>query len=106
MAASATRFGYRPRILSPSKYKEARYGIIYWFRQAAWILFCLMGIVVVISLLSIFPFDFSVIPNATAADVVPKVVAVFLILMAAFYGICALVLFVKLRRYMVKQGTR
>ena len=54
-----------------------------------------MGIVAVISLLSIFPFGFSVIPNATAAEVVPEVVAVFLILMAAFYGICALVLFVK-----------
>jgi hypothetical protein len=78
----------------------------YWFRQAAWILFCLMGIAVVISLVSIFPFDFSVIPNAIAADVVPKVVAVFLILMAVFYGICALVLFVKLKRYMFKQGIR
>ena len=80
----------------------------YWFRQAAWILFCLMGIAVVISLLSIFPFDFSVIPNATAADVAPKVVAVLLILMAVFYGIAALVMFVQVtRKYTVnKQETR
>ncbi len=70
----------------------------YWFRQTAWIIFCIIGIAVVVSLVSIFPFDFSVIPNATAVDVVPIVVTVLLILMAVFYGITALVLFVKLRR--------
>jgi hypothetical protein len=77
----------------------------YWFRQAAWILFCLMGIAVTVSLVSIFPFDFSVIPNATAAEVVPVVVRVFFILLAVFYGVCALVLFVQLRRYTAKQET-
>ena len=65
----------------------------YWFRQIAWIIFCIIGIVVTVSLVSIFPFDFSVIPNATAARVVPKFIRVFLILMAVFYGISALVLF-------------
>jgi hypothetical protein len=79
----------------------------YWFRQTAWIMFCVIGIAVVVSLLSIFPFDFSVLPNATAVDVVPIVVAVFLILMAVFYGITALVMFVQLiRRYTVKQEIR
>jgi hypothetical protein len=39
-----------------------------WFRQAAWIAFCLIGIAVTVSLLFIFPFDFSVLPNATAGD--------------------------------------
>ncbi len=77
-----------------------------WFRQAAWIGFCLIGIAVTVSLVSIFPFDFSVIPNATAVDVVPIAVTVFLILMAVFYGIIALVLFIKLRRYIAKQETR
>jgi hypothetical protein len=78
----------------------------YWFRQAAWIIFSIIGIAVTVSLVSIFPFDFSVIPNATAVDVVPTVVTVFLILMAVFYGISALVLFIKLRRYIAKQETR
>jgi len=74
----------------------------YRFRQTAWIIFCIIGITVAVSLVSIFPFDFSVIPNATAVDVVPIVVTVFFILLAVFYGITALVLFVKLRRYTVK----
>ena len=78
----------------------------YWFRQAAWILFCITGITVTVSLLTIFPFDFSVIPNAAAVDVVPTAVTVFLILWAVFYGICALVLFVRLRRHMAEKETR
>jgi len=65
----------------------------YWFRQIAWIIFCIFGIVVNVALISIFPFDFSVIPNATAVDVVPKLVRVILILMIVFYGISAFVLF-------------
>jgi len=78
----------------------------YWFRQVAWIGFCLIGITVTGSLLLIFPFDFSVLPNATAADLVPKVLTVFLILWAAFYGIVALVLFIRLtRQYSGKQET-
>jgi hypothetical protein len=74
----------------------------YRFRQTAWIIFCIIGITAAVSLVSIFPFDFSVIPNATAVDVVPIVVTGFFILLAVFYGITALVLFVKLRRYTVK----
>ena len=76
----------------------------YWFRQAAWILFCFMGIAVTVSAVCIFPFDFSVIPNATVAAALPTWVTVFLILMAAFYGICALVLSVKLIRH--RNGAR
>ncbi len=68
----------------------------YWFRQIGWIVFCLCGIAVTVSLLTIFPFDFSVIPNATAADVVPKVVTGLFIFMAVFYGVTALVQVVKL----------
>jgi hypothetical protein len=77
----------------------------YWFRQAAWILFCILGITVCISLLTIFPFDFSVIPNATAADVMPTVVRVFFVLLALFYGVTALVMFVQLVRHVAKQET-
>jgi hypothetical protein len=78
----------------------------YWLRQGAWVVFCLMGLAVVVSLVTIFPFDFSVIPNVTAIEVLPTVVTVFLILMAVFYGICALLLFMRLRRHMVKQETK
>ncbi len=77
----------------------------YRFRQTAWIIFSIMGIAVTVSLVSIFPFNFSVIPNATAVDVVPIWVRVFLILMAIFYGISALVLFVKSRSYSSKQDS-
>ncbi len=76
-----------------------------WFRQAAWIGFSLIGIAVTVSLVSIFPFDFSVIPNATAADAVPIWVRVFFIFMAVFYGTTALVLSAKLRRYLAKRET-
>ena len=75
----------------------------YRFRMTIQIIFNIIGIAVAVSLVSIFPFDFSVIPNATAIDVVPIVVTVFLILMAVVYGVTALVLFVKLiRSYTVK----
>ena len=76
-----------------------------WFRQAAWIVFSLIGVIVTVSLVSIFPFDFSVIPNATAGDVVPIWVRVFFILMAVFYGTTALIQSVRLRRYLAKQET-
>ncbi len=76
----------------------------YWLRQVAWIAFCLIGITVTLSLLVIFPFDFSVIPNATAVDVVPKALGVFLILWAVMYAVTAVVLVVQLRRHAVRQG--
>ena len=76
----------------------------YWLRQVAWIAFCLIGITVTLSLLIIFPFDFSVIPNAATADVVPKALTVFLILWALMYTVAAMVLLVQLRRHAVGQG--
>ena len=63
----------------------------------------IIGIAVVVSLVSIFPFDFSVIPNATATTVVPILVRVILILQAIFYVIVALYTFNKLRGYTAKQ---
>jgi hypothetical protein len=71
-----------------------------WFRQIAWIAFNLIGITMVVSLLSIFPFDFSVIPNAKTAEAVPKWLTGFLIFMGVFYGISALVQLVQLIRRM------
>jgi hypothetical protein len=75
----------------------------YWFRQTAWIVFCLAGIAVTVSLVSIFPFDFGVIPNAATVDVVPVMVRAFFILAAVFYGASALILFMKLRKHIAKQ---
>ena len=74
----------------------------YRFRKTAEISFSIIGIIIAVSLVSIFPFDFSVIPNATAVDVVPIAVTVFFILLAVFYGVTALVMFVRLRRYAAK----
>ena len=76
-----------------------------WFRQIAWIGFCILGIVVVVSLLVIFPLDFSLIPNATAAAVVPVAVRVFFVLLAVFYGVSALVMLVRWRRPTGRQET-
>ena len=76
------------------------------FRMTVEIILYISGIAVTVSLVSIFPFDFSVIPNATAVDVVPIVVTVFFILLAVFYGIVASVQFIRLKNYTVKQETR
>ncbi len=78
----------------------------YLFRKTAEISFSIIGIVVSVSLVSIFPFNFSVIPNATAVDVVPTVITVFFILLPVFYGITALVMFVKLKKYLASQKSR
>lgn len=69
-----------------------------WFRQIGGIAFCLCGIAVVTSLLTIFPFDFSVIPDAKAAGILSTTLTVLLIVMAIFYGISAVVLLVRFLR--------
>lgn len=65
------------------------------FRQLAWIGFSIIGIVMVLSLLTMFPFDFSVIPDATTAGLVPKALTAFLIFMGILYMTTALVLSVR-----------
>ena len=77
----------------------------YRFRKTTEISFNIIGIVVSVSLVSIFPFDFSVIPNATAVDVVPIGVTVFFILLPVFYGVTALIMFLRLRKYIAKQDS-
>jgi len=67
-----------------------------WFREAVQIFISIAGIVLTASLVSIFPFDFSVIPNATAVDVVPIVVTAVLIFIAVAMGVTALVRTAKL----------
>lgn len=73
-----------------------------WFRQIGWIAFCLCGITVTTSLLVIWPFDFGVIPDQKAAEILPTALTVLLICMAVFYAIAALVQTVRFLR----RGTR
>ena len=77
----------------------------YRFRRTTEISFNIIGIVVSVSLVSIFPFDFRVIPNATTAEVVPIAVTGFFIFLPAFYGVTALIMFLRLRKYMAKQDS-
>ena len=75
------------------------------FGRILQISFSIIGIIVSVSLVSIFPFDFSILPNTTAVDVVPIVVTVFFILLPVFYGVTVIFLFVGLRRYNTRQQT-
>jgi hypothetical protein len=77
----------------------------FWLREIVQIILSVIGVVVVANLVSIFPFDFSVIPNATAVDVVPMVVTIVLIVMAVGFAVGALVRFIKLISRIVKQGS-
>jgi len=76
----------------------------YWFREIIQIILTVIGVVVVANLVSIFPFDFSVIPNATAVDITPVAVTIFLIIVAVGLGVGALVRFIKLIVSVAKQG--
>ena len=68
----------------------------YWLREIIQIALTVIGVVVVGNLISIYPFDFSAIPSATLADIMPVVVTIILIIIAVGLGIGALVRFIKL----------
>lgn len=68
----------------------------YWLRETIQIILNIIGVAVVIALVSIFPFDFSVIPNSTAVDIVPILVRIVLILTVISLGVGVLVRFIKL----------
>ncbi|MFA5629319.1 MAG: hypothetical protein WC958_03590 [Dehalococcoidales bacterium] len=68
----------------------------YWFREAVQIVLELIGIAVVIYLVVIFPFDFSIIPDAIAAGIIPVVAKSTLIVVAIALGVSALVRFIKM----------
>ena len=77
----------------------------YKFTRAVQIGFNVIGIVISVSLISIFPFDFSVIPNTTAVDVVPISVTVFFILLAVFYATTSVFMFRRIRNYSIRQNS-
>ena len=60
------------------------------------ILLEVVGMAVVIYLITIFPFDFSFIPNTVAADILPAVTKGVLIFVAVAFGVSALVRFIKM----------
>ncbi len=68
----------------------------YILRQLILILINLFGIATVLMLLSIFPFDFTVIPFTTLANVLPFIVAVVLIAISVGLGIGSLVMLIQL----------
>ena len=76
----------------------------YWFREIIKIILTVIDVVVVANLVSIFPFDFSVIPNATAVDITPIAVTIFLIIVAVGLGVGALVRSIKLIVSVAKQS--
>jgi uncharacterized membrane protein len=68
----------------------------YILRQSAAIVLNVFGLATVLSLLSIFPFDFSVIPDATAADITRVSATMVLIFIAVGIGVSILVELIKL----------
>jgi uncharacterized membrane protein len=63
-----------------------------------------LGLATAATLLAIFPFDFSVIPDATAADVTDLCVRVFLILVSVGLGIGIFVRLIKLIVHVVRRS--
>ena len=68
----------------------------YWLKEIVQITLTAIGVAVVANLIAIFPFDFSVIPNPTVADILPVAVTIGLVVLAVGLGIGALVRFIKL----------
>ncbi len=68
----------------------------YWFRETMQIVLNGLGFAAVSSLVYIFPFDFSVIPSTTIAEIAPIVTTIVLILIAVGFVIGAVVSLVKL----------
>ncbi len=70
----------------------------HWLREITQIILTAISAAVVARLIAIFPFDFAVIPNPTAADIMPVAVTIVLVIIAVGLGIGALV---RLIRFLV-----
>jgi uncharacterized membrane protein len=77
----------------------------YWLRETVKTILNIIGVAVVVNLLRIFPFNFSVIPDNTAVSVVPIVITIVLIIIAVGLGVAALVHFIKLMVNLVRQSS-
>jgi len=78
----------------------------YLVRQITLIVLHTLGMITVITFLRVFPFDFSVVPHAGAAAVLPTVAVVIMILITIGLGVSALVRFIKLIVNVAKEGVR
>ena len=76
----------------------------YTLREIIMIVLSALGLATVSTLLSIFPFNFSVIPNATAADATYIGVKILLILISVGMGIGIIVRLIKLIVHIVRQS--
>jgi len=76
----------------------------YTLREIVLIILDAFGLATVLTLLSVYPFDFSVIPNTTAADATYTGVRILLILISIGMGIGILVRSIKLIIHTVKQS--
>ncbi|UCH42181.1 MAG: DUF4870 domain-containing protein [Dehalococcoidales bacterium] len=74
----------------------------YWLRQMILIALNILGIVTVVSLLTIFPFNFAAIPGVAIANVVSIVVRITLIAVAIGISVATIVMFVQLVANFVK----
>lgn len=77
----------------------------YTLREIIFVILNAFGLATVLTLLSVHPFDFSIIPNATAADAVYSGVIILLILISIGISISMLVRLIKLIIHTVKQST-
>ncbi len=68
----------------------------YLVRQITIIVLNTLGMVTVLAFLRVFPFDFSVVPSANLASILPTVTIIVLIAITVGLGIGALVRFIKL----------
>ena len=77
----------------------------YTLREIVLIILNAFGLATVLTLLSVFPFDLSVIPNATAAGAAYSGIIILLILISIGIAIGILVSFIKLIIHTVRQST-
>ena len=77
----------------------------YTLREIVLIILNAFGLATVLTLLSVFPFDLSVIPNATAAGAAYSGVIILLIIISIGIAIGIVVRFIKLIIHTVKQST-
>ena len=68
------------------------------FRKVMEISFNVIGIIISVSLVSIFPFDFDVLPSEKAARIVTKAVTGFFIFLPLFYATTAVIMYFRLKR--------
>jgi uncharacterized membrane protein len=77
----------------------------YALREIIMIILSALSLASVLTLLTIFPFDFSVIPNTTAANATYIAVTIVLILTSVGIGISTIVRFIRLLVQTAKQST-